>query len=158
MKPAVSMPWAIRPLNMVAFANASSRWTGLVSPVIPANWTISASVTALEKVAVSPSVISSRYLPRNSSIGPSKTAIFPAIARHYIGRTPGSQGITLRRESPGFPVGSMGSAGGLGIDRDLVLKAQDLLDDQAMGEQIALAAGLADQLDPDRPPIGREPA
>src|SRR3954471_19452516 len=152
MKPAVSMPWAIRPLNMVGLANSSSRWTGLVSPVMPANRTISASLTVLEKTAVMPSLISSRYLPRNSSIWPSKTADFPAIARHYIGRAPRSQGITLRREKTGFHVISMGS----GIDRDLVPMAEDILDDESGREQIGLAAGLAHHLNADRAPVGRK--
>ncbi len=55
MKLAVSMPWAMRPLNMVGLANSSSRCTGLVSPEMPANSTMSASVTVLVKMAVMPS-------------------------------------------------------------------------------------------------------
>src|SRR5689334_11823453 len=141
-KPAVSMPWAIRPLNMVGLANSSSRCTGLVSPVMPAKRTMSASVTVLEKTAVMPSLISSRYLPLSSSIDPSKPAQ-PQLARHYIGRVPPSQGVTLRRNAAPSRVGSMGYR----VDRHSVADPQDLLDDQARREQGGLAPRLADHLD-----------
>ena len=44
MKPALSMPWAMRPENAVLLANSSLMCTGLLSPEIPANRTISVSV------------------------------------------------------------------------------------------------------------------
>ena len=54
MKPTVSMPWAMRPWNMVVAAYSWLMWTGLVSPEMPANRTMSASVTVLAKLAVMP--------------------------------------------------------------------------------------------------------
>jgi len=45
MNEAVSMPWAMRPENMVLAANSSLICTGLLSPVMPAKRTISVSVT-----------------------------------------------------------------------------------------------------------------
>src|SRR5664279_1160906 len=60
MKPAISMPCAIRSLNIDLLAYSASTCTGLKSPVVPAKLTMSASVTVLENDAVSPTLISAK--------------------------------------------------------------------------------------------------
>ena len=55
MRPALRMPWAIRPPNREALATDSLTWAGFRSPVIPAKRYTSVSLMVLEWLALSPS-------------------------------------------------------------------------------------------------------
>src|SRR6478609_8623976 len=55
--PAVSMPWAIRPPNMVVAANASSKCIGFRSPVAAPKCSSTSSVTWNVRSAESPTAI-----------------------------------------------------------------------------------------------------
>src|SRR5689334_7494525 len=70
IRPAESMPWAMRSPNAVVAANSAFRCTGLVSVLTAVNIRMSASVIVLPVLAVMPVCRSSKKVPLVMRAGP----------------------------------------------------------------------------------------